>query len=101
MALKTPVAVPPYDPSRADMRLPQAAFKFRADNPVDGAAANTIAAQNLVRIQPRRRISSASPVPRKRWRRSSSHSSAKQTECRRHSPESGYSHPPEANSPAS
>jgi hypothetical protein len=32
MALKTPAAVPPYDPSRADMRLPQAAFKFRADN---------------------------------------------------------------------
>ena len=32
MALKTPAAVPPYDPSRADMRLPNAALKFRADN---------------------------------------------------------------------
>ena len=32
MSLKTPAAVPPYDPSRADMRLPEAAFKFRADN---------------------------------------------------------------------
>jgi len=32
MALKTPAAVPPYDPSRADMRLPAAALKFRADN---------------------------------------------------------------------
>jgi hypothetical protein len=32
MALKTPAAVPPYDPSRADMRLPTAALKFRADN---------------------------------------------------------------------
>jgi len=36
MALKTPAAVPPYDPSRADMRLPQAAFKFRADNGLPG-----------------------------------------------------------------
>lgn len=32
MALKTPFAVPPYDQSRADMRLPTAALKFRADN---------------------------------------------------------------------
>lgn len=32
MALKIPAAVPPYDPSRADMTLPQAAFKLRADN---------------------------------------------------------------------
>jgi hypothetical protein len=32
MVLKTPAAVPPYDPSRADMRLPNAAYKFRADN---------------------------------------------------------------------
>ena len=32
MSLKTPAAVPPYDPSRADMRLPEAAFKFKADN---------------------------------------------------------------------
>jgi len=32
MALKTPAAVPPYDPARADMRLPTAALKFRADH---------------------------------------------------------------------
>ena len=32
MALKIPAAVPPFDPSRADMRLPQAALKFRIDN---------------------------------------------------------------------
>jgi hypothetical protein len=32
VALKIPAAVPPFDPSRADMRLPQAALKFRVDN---------------------------------------------------------------------
>jgi hypothetical protein len=32
MSLKTPAAVPPFDPSRADMRLPAAALKFRTDN---------------------------------------------------------------------
>jgi hypothetical protein len=37
MALKIPAAVPPFDPSRADMRLPQAALKFRIDNGVTGA----------------------------------------------------------------
>jgi hypothetical protein len=37
MALKTPAAVPPFDPSRADMRLPQAALKFRVDNGLTSA----------------------------------------------------------------
>ncbi len=30
--LKRPAAVPPFDPSRANMRLPDAALKFRVDN---------------------------------------------------------------------
>ncbi|MBZ5618554.1 MAG: hypothetical protein LAQ69_07505 [Acidobacteriia bacterium] len=43
MAIKTPAAVPPFDPSRADMRLPQAALKFRLDNML-------VTAENLRRL---------------------------------------------------
>lgn len=32
--LKRPAAVPPFDPSRSDMRLPEAALQFRIENRV-------------------------------------------------------------------